>query len=272
MHKSAAIGIFDSGLGGLTVLPFLKAELPHEQLIYFGDTARTPYGSKSAKTILKFSSEITDFLLRRGIKALIIACNTATAIALPELRKKHPELPIFGIIQPVIQRLSRSAAPGERLLILGTKTTINSGLYESGLKVLRPDLELGAVACPTWVPLLEEGVRDGAFLDAAIQYHLPLDLVKNYDSLLLGCTHYPLLKNSLQRLYPGLKLYDPSESLVPVVKEGLSELKLLAEQKEAEDIFYASDLSSNFLNMITELLPGTDADTRFRDLSIPPEF
>ena len=267
-NRQSGIGIFDSGLGGLTTLPYLKELLPEERLIYFGDTARTPYGSKSPRTIREFSRQITRFLLSQDIKALLIACNTASAVALDSLREAFPDLPIFGIIRPTIEAIDRLAVPGERLLVLGTKRTINSGLYQTELKKVRPDLELTAVACPLWVNLVEEGITKGPFLEHALRYYLPEETARDFDSMLLGCTHYPILRPELERLYPSLKFYDPAAFQVPQLHDYLKAHDLLAEKREREDLFYASDLSENFHRMIETLIPGTDAVTRFRDLSI----
>lgn len=266
--KQSAIGIFDSGLGGLTTLPYLKELLPDERLIYFGDTARTPYGSKSPRTIQEFSKQITRFLLSKDIKALLIACNTASAVALESLQEAFPDLPIFGIIRPTIEAIHKLAAPGERLLVLGTKRTINSELYQTELRNVRPDLDLSAIACPLWVNLVEEGITEGPFLEQALRYYLPENLEQHYDSILLGCTHYPILRPELERLYPEVKFYDPAAFQVPKLVSYLKTHHLLADERQKEDLFYASDLSENFHRMIETLIPGTDAVTRFRDLSI----
>lgn len=251
--SEAAIGIFDSGLGGLTVLPYLRQILPEERIIYFGDTARTPYGSKSEATIGAFATEITNFLLSQKIKALLIACNTVSAVAVDLLRERFPQLPIFGIIEPAIAEVAAVATEGEAVLILGTKATIHSDLYGLGLSHLRPDLCLSSIACPTWVPLLEEGVRSGALLDAAIDYHLPPETMAQADSLILGCTHYPLLAPELQRRYPEIKLYNPSAYLPEQLAQYLAEQGLKSPEKTEPDLFYASDLSDNFQKMIREL-------------------
>ncbi|MDO5738156.1 MAG: glutamate racemase [Eubacteriales bacterium] len=254
--KNLKIGIFDSGLGGLTVLPFFQELLPKEQVVYFGDTARTPYGSKSNRTIINFALEITQFLEKEGVKAVLIACNTVSAIAIDSLREAFPSIPFFGIVEPAIEAVAREAEKGERIKIIGTRATISSKLYEEKLRLLRPDLELTATACPTFVPLIEEGLREGPLIKAAIDYHLPATELANCDSLLLACTHYPLLTSAIAELYPNLKLYNPAAYLIPGLVDYLQQNALLSNKKEAADIFYASDLSNNFRAMIAELAPA----------------
>ncbi|HUO51035.1 MAG TPA: glutamate racemase, partial [Gemmatimonadaceae bacterium] len=187
---AAPIGVFDSGLGGLTVVHELRRQLPAERLIYFGDTARVPYGPKSPDTVRRYAAEITEWLIAQGVKAVVVACNTATAHALPMLRERFP-LPVIGVIEPGARAAVRASASG-RIGVIGTSGTIASGAYERAIRALRPGAEVTSRACPLFVPLVEEGWLDTpATRLVADEYLRPL-AEHGCDALVLGCTHYPL--------------------------------------------------------------------------------
>src|SRR5690348_6087741 len=192
MPTSAPVGVFDSGIGGLTVAHEVIRQLPHESVLYFGDTARVPYGPKSPDTVRRYSREIAAFLTGEGIKTLVVACNTATAHALPALRDDVP-LPVIGVIEPGARAAVR-ATRGGHIGVIGTAGTIKSGAYERAIRELDPSVRITARACPLFVPLVEEGwVDHDATRMIARAYLAPL-LRENVDTVVLGCTHYPLLK------------------------------------------------------------------------------
>ena len=260
-----AIGFFDSGLGGLTSVPVLKRTLPNEKVLYFGDTARTPYGSKSPDTVCKFSAQIVDYLVSKNVKLIVIACNTVTAMALDVLREKHPEVPIVGVIDPTARRV---AADGVcNVGIIGTKVTIESGVYAESIHSLNPNINTYSLACPAFVPLIEEGIIDNEIMDLTIKYYMD-DFVKNnnIDSLILGCTHYPLIAANIKRIYPELKLYNSSAEVISDVVDILTEKDMLAGENDFPDRFYASDLSENFLRMTNTLFEGYDTKIKLKKL------
>src|SRR5437867_7921064 len=219
--NNAPLGVFDSGIGGLTVARALFERLPHESVIYFGDTARVPYGPKSPDTVRRYSAEILAYLLRRGVKAVVIACNTSTAHALPYLQA-HSSVPVVGVIEPGARAAVAATRTG-RIGVVGTAGTIASGAYERAIKALRPEATVYARACPLFVPLVEEGWFDHAATElVANEYLAPLRRA-GADVLVLGCTHYPLMKPLLGRvLGPAVTLVDSAEETAKVVAEDLT--------------------------------------------------
>ncbi len=204
------IGVFDSGVGGLTVVKALIETLPSESIIYFGDTARVPYGTKSKSTIVKFSLENVEFLLRFGVKCIVIACNTSSSWALPTLRK-YFKVPTIGVIRPGAQAAVQ-ATRNRRIGVIGTRATISSHAYEQAIHQLDHRIKVVSQSCPLFVPLVEEGwLNGGISVDIAHRY---LDAVKrqDIDTLILGCTHYPLLTPTIRRvLGPGVTLVDSAQ-------------------------------------------------------------
>ncbi|MBA3657659.1 MAG: glutamate racemase, partial [Gemmatimonadaceae bacterium] len=190
--SSAPIGVFDSGIGGLTVFRELIRQLPNESIVYFGDTARVPYGPKSPDTVLRYSQEIADFLGKQGVKALVVACNTATAHAVPALRT-NMKIPVIGVIDPGARAAAKATRSGS-VGVIGTAGTIRSRAYETAILNLLPDARISVAACPLFVPLVEEGwLETEATSLVASEYLTPLRDA-HIDTLVLGCTHYPLLK------------------------------------------------------------------------------
>jgi glutamate racemase len=219
-----AIGVFDSGVGGLTVVAALRRRLPRESILYLGDTARLPYGSKSAATVTRYTERNVAFLVERGVKAVVVACNTASALALPELELA---LPTWGVIEPGAQRAA--AASAGRVGVIGTEATVRSDAYPRALLRLRPDLAIASQACPLFVPLVEEGWLDDPVTEqVATRYLAPL-LAGGIDTLVLGCTHYPLLAPVLARVAgPAVRLVDSAEEVAEAVAAGLAERGLEA--------------------------------------------
>jgi glutamate racemase len=214
------IGIFDSGIGGLTVVKSVMERNPGYDIIYFGDTARTPYGTKSADTVIKYSVENIDFLLQHGAKIVVMACNTASSVAAHRVTETF-DVPIFEVVTPATeQAVNRSAK--FVVGVIGTRATINSGMYEKKIKKMKPDAKVYSVACPLLVPLVEEGWMNKPETMMIIKkYLLPLK-VRQIDTLILGCTHYPLLKDKIQRkIGKRVTIIDSSISVAEKVKSFL---------------------------------------------------
>lgn len=263
------IGFFDSGLGGLTCIPYLMKKLPEEKIIYFGDTARTPYGSKAVSTIRAFSMQIADFLVQNDVKMIVIACNTVSATCLDDLQKKFPQIPIVGIIDPAAALVSRVCGGSDRLGIIGTKVTVASGAYKEAIKSRTPNLAVFEKACPAFVPLIEEGIIQNDIMNLTIEYYLDDFILENrINTLVLGCTHYPLLQSNIKRMYPNLWIINPSEAVIGRIEEILEERDMFAKDSEYESTFYASDLSENFMNMIDRIFDETDVRVEFKNLDL----
>jgi glutamate racemase len=225
--NTAPLGVFDSGIGGLTVAHALFQCLPHESVIYFGDTARVPYGPKSPETVRRYSAEILDFLIRRGVKMVVVACNTSTAHALDFLRQRSP-VPVQGVIEPGA-RAAAAATRSGRIGVIGTAGTIASGAYERAIKALRPELVVLSQACPLFVPLVEEGWFDHPAAELVAREYLQPLQTAGVDVLVLGCTHYPLLQPLLARVMgPDVRLIDSAAETAATVRRELEASGLLA--------------------------------------------
>ena len=249
MTSSAAIGVFDSGIGGLTVVHELMRQLPGESIIYFGDTARVPYGPKSPETVRRYSREISTFLIEQGVKSIVVACNTATAHALPMLRDEIA-MPVIGVVKPGA-RAAVAASRSSRIGVIGTVGTINSGAYERAIRALSPNAEITARSCPLFVPLVEEGWLDhDATRLIAAEYLEPMSGA-GIDTLVLGCTHYPLLKPLLAaELGPDVRLIDSAEQTAAETARMLDDRGLRAPANLAPAYrFVASDAADHFLRV-----------------------
>ncbi len=265
------IGFFDSGLGGLTCIPNLFSELPQERVIYFGDTARTPYGSKAASTIRHYATQIADFLASKDVKMMVIACNTITATCLDELRARFPYMPIVGIIKPAAVRVASICDEFSRIGVIATKVTIASDDYNTMIKAQNPYLKVYSKATPAFVPLIEEGIIDNEIMNLTIRYYLDDFISENsIDTLVLGCTHYPIIRKNIHTIYPQLKIINPSYEIIPRIEEILRGKDMLAVENDRENIFYASDLSENFVNMIQKVLETEKSDLilKFKNLDL----
>lgn len=201
---SGPLGIFDSGIGGLTVVKEIVRELPSEEIVYFGDTARVPYGNKSPQTIVKFSLENARFLLKFGVKAIIVACNTSSSLALEAL-KKAVNVPVLGVISPAVKKAARISAKG-RIGIIGTRATVASMCYQQEIARINGRIKSFAQPCPLFVPLVEEGWVDNEVTLRIVERYLTPLLKKDIDTLILGCTHYPLLKKVIRKAV-GERIY-----------------------------------------------------------------
>lgn len=251
MSSSRPIGIFDSGIGGLTVAHEIMRQLPDESTVYFGDTARVPYGPKSPDTVCRYSREIAAFLRDQDVKAIVVACNTATAHALPMLRDELP-IPVLGVVEPGARAAVR-ASGGGRIGVIGTTGTVRSGAYERAILALEPDARITAKACPLLVPLVEEGWIDHPITrQVAHEYLEPLKN-EGISALVLGCTHYPLLKSLLCReVGPGVALIDSAAETAAELGRVLREEHLEAPAGAAATAthrFIASDDPLQFLQL-----------------------
>lgn len=239
MSDNRAIGIFDSGLGGLTVVKQIIKRLPLENIVYLGDTARIPYGTRSRDTIIKFSLDDANFLMGKKVKCVIIACNTASAYA-ADLLKQKLSVPVFDVIAPALKE-AKTVSPKGRIGVIGTQGTILSGAYDVPF----------SVACPLLVPFIEEG----EFRSRALKFVLSkyLKRFKNYkiDTLILGCTHYPIIKDLIKRaIGPKVKLVNPEEEVAIEVKNYLAENNMLAARKtQGKREFFITDMTERFLNI-----------------------
>jgi glutamate racemase len=263
------IGFFDSGLGGLTCIPHLTKALPEERIIYFGDTARTPYGSKSVRTICGFAIQIAEFLVDNNVKMIVIACNTVSSTCLVELQQKFPQIPILGIIEPTAKLVADMALEDNRVGIIGTKVTIQSQVYPELIHSFNPHVQVFQTPCAAVVPLIEEGIIQNDIMNLTLKYYLDDFILENrIDTLVLGCTHYPLIRGTLERMYPNLEIIDPSEIIVDNISSRLEELGIYALKAQEESVFYASDLSENFINMINRIFENTPVKIEFRNLEL----
>jgi len=239
------IGVFDSGVGGLTVHRALRRALPKEKLLYLGDTARVPYGNKSKATVTRYSLEIGRFLESKGIKLLVVACNSASALALPAL-KRGLSVPVVGVIGPAV-RAARSASRSGRIGVIGTEATLKSGAYQKALAHGSEPVRVRAAACPLFVPLVEEGWWEGAVPEGAARKYLGPMKSAGIDSLILGCTHYPLLKPLLKKvLGPRVNLIDCGTETARETASVLTEHGLARRSGKGSETFYVTDAAERF--------------------------
>ena len=243
--KNHPIGIFDSGLGGLTVVKAIQKELPGEKLVYFGDTARIPYGTKSPDTIIRYARQIIRFFRKtQKVKCVVVACNTSSAWALESMRKEFP-IPILGVIEPGAYAAVEVTRNG-RIGVIGTEGTIASGAYPRAIHHLSPKAKVYSKACPLFVPLVEEGKLTGPVTEAIAREYLKPLLKQNIDTLVLGCTHYPLLKRTLSKVAgPKVKIVDSAEESARSLHRNL-EMHGVEMNGHGGGKYFVSDLSRKF--------------------------
>ncbi len=255
IHKNNyAIGVFDSGLGGLTVVKELIRQLPNENIVYFGDTARVPYGTKSRESIIRFSKENVLFLLEQKVKMIVVACNTSSSVALPNLRRLF-SLPIIGVIEPGAKKAVETTR-NKRIGVIATLATINSGAYTKNIQGFNRAIKVTGKTCPLFVPLAEEGwFKKKATFDIAKEYLTPMIKAK-VDTLILGCTHYPLLKSVVQKVVgKNVVLVDSAKEIAFKVKDILKEMNLeRVKQGGPRRVFYVSDQPEHFLGLARRFL------------------
>lgn len=248
-RKDRAIGIFDSGIGGLTVLREIKRILPHEDIIYFGDTARVPYGTKSKATVIKFAIQDADFLVDLKVKIIVVACNTASSLSLKVLKRRY-DIPVVGVIEPGTQK-AVNTTKNMRIGVIGTKATISSGIYEREIKKVNSEIDILSISCPLFVPLVEENWLGGSVTREIAERYLKPFKKKNIDTLILGCTHYPLLRPIIKKtLGRSVKLVDSARATAEKVKRILYNKGIYKKKtNRAGYRFYVSDEPKLFKNI-----------------------
>jgi len=268
IDKNAPVGVFDSGVGGLTVAREIMRNLPSEKIVYFGDTARVPYGSKSKDTVIRYSSQIVHFLREQNVKAIVIACNTASAFALEAVQDKL-DIPVLGVIEAGA-RVAAEETKNKRVGVIGTVGTVGSGIHESYLKRLNPEITVIGKACPLFVPLVEEGwLHDPVTVEVASRYLQELKDEQG-DTLILGCTHYPLIRSTIQEVMgEKVRLVNPAYETALELKSLLTKMDLLStgeQQAEFPYRFYVSDLADEFKEFANSILPYDVTMTRKIDI------
>ncbi|MDG2307351.1 MAG: glutamate racemase [Candidatus Binatia bacterium] len=257
-----AIGVFDSGVGGLTVLHELSRQMPRENLIYLGDTARVPYGPKSGETITRYAIETADFFVDRGVKLMVVACNTTTALALDLLRQRYP-IPVIGVIEPGA-RAALKATRNQRVGVIGTEATVASGAYAQHLRAVAPEVEIFTRACPMFVPLAEEGWTANDVARRTVATYLASLKKSGIDTMILGCTHYPLLAKAIgDYMGPRVRLVDSAEETAREVKKVLSAEKLARKTGKGSASFFVTDLAERFTR-IGERFYGSSVSSAVR--------
>ena len=260
---SSPVGVFDSGIGGLTVAKEIMRQLPNEQIIYFGDTARVPYGNKSKETVTEYSLQIADFLRAKGVKCILIACNTASAVALETLQEKL-DIPVIGVVEPGAKAATQ-ATKNNRIGVIATRGTIGSGIYERLLKKTNPEVTVFGKACPLFVPLVEEGMTDHRITREVIELYLTELLGKDIDALVLGCTHYPLIRKQIMEFVgPAVTLVNPAYEATRALAHLLKEegMEAPARPEQPKHTFYVSDGEERFRAFANSILPCEMIETR----------
>ena len=256
-RKYAPIGVFDSGVGGLTVAREIMRQIPNERMIYFGDTARVPYGNKSQDTVIRYSRQITRFLQTNQVKSIVVACNTASAYALDTL-EKETDIPMIGVVKPGAKAAVQETKNG-CIGVIGTEATVSSRLYDRYIKMLKQSASIHAKACPLFVPLVEEGLWEDPVTDEIASRYLTVLVDSGIDTLILGCTHYPLLRSTIAKtIGDGIHLVNPAYETALELKRMLEEKVLLNDKKpslgENQYQFYVSDKAQKFMTFANSIL------------------
>lgn len=255
--KYAPIGVFDSGVGGLTVAREIMRQIPNERMIYFGDTARVPYGSKSQDTVIRYSRQIARFLQAHEVKTIVVACNTASAYALDTLEKEI-DIPLIGVVKPGANAAVHETKNG-CIGVIGTEATVGSKLYDQYIKQLKETAKIFAKACPLFVPLVEEGLWEDPVTDEIASRYLTELVDSGIDTLILGCTHYPLLRSTIAKtIGERVHLVNPAYETALELKKMLEEKELLNDKKptlgENQYQFYVSDKAQKFITFANSIL------------------
>ncbi|PRQ04926.1 glutamate racemase [Enhygromyxa salina] len=268
------IGVFDSGVGGLTVLAALRERLPNERFLYLGDTARLPYGSKSPDTVRRYARQAAGKLVERGVKLLVIACNTASAVAVDDLAQAFAPLPVIGVVEPGAAAACAATRSGH-VLITGTEGTVSGGAYQRAMLARRPNLKIDAVACPMFVALAEEGWIDGPIPEAVARRYLELELAgperTRVDTVVLGCTHFPVLRSVLERVCgPTVTFVDSAQTTAAVVADVLTRQRLASSTPDPSNPvqLLATDAPARFARVGSVFLghPLTPTEVELLDL------
>ncbi len=257
MHRDAPIGVFDSGVGGLTVAREIMRQIPNEKIIYFGDTARLPYGDKSRKTVTRYSEQIVRFLKTFQVKTIVVACNTASAYALDTL-EKDIDIPIVGVIKPGAKTAVDVTQNG-RIGVIATEATISSQMYTKYITNLNPSVTIYEKACPLFVPLVEEGLWEDPVTDEIVRRYLTELIDIDIDTLILGCTHYPLIRSTLRRIIGDkVTLVNPAYETAIELRQLLSKMNMLNEETPGlgsnQYQFYVSDKAEKFVRFANSII------------------
>lgn len=267
LSPESPVAVFDSGVGGLTVVSRLRELLPSENFIYLGDTARVPYGGKSRETIERYSLEIGAWLVSQGAKMIVVACNSASALALETLRQAVP-VPVVGVIVPGVEAALAATKTGH-IAVIGTKATVGSGAYERSLRERRDSIRVTSVACPLLVPLIEEGLLEDEITDAVLTRYLAPVLDSDADTLVLGCTHYPLLAKAIGRVAgPEISLVDSAANCARAVRAQLERMEALAPRSVQGSLHINfTDSPDGFFQVVGRELGLAAADVAVRQIS-----
>ena len=266
LQADLPIGVFDSGIGGLTVAREIMRQMPNERIVYFGDTARVPYGGKSRETVTRYARQIVRFLLSQKVKAVAVACNTASALALPEIETECP-VPVIGVIRPGAKTAVACTKNG-RIGVIGTKATVSSGAYTEYIRQIMPSAEVFGQPCPLFVPLVEEGLWEDPVTDEIARRYLASLLDSRIDTLIMGCTHYPLLRSLLKEVAgENVQLINPAYETAQVLGQLLDDRKMRHAPVTTEDEtgryrFFASDSAEQFRDFANRILPHHVIETR----------
>lgn len=257
LNKDAPIGVFDSGVGGLTVVREIMRQIPNERIIYFGDTARLPYGSKSRETVTRFSGQIVRFLNTFQVKTIVVACNTASAYALDVLEKES-DIPMIGVVKPGA-RVAAEVTKNGRIGLIATEATVGSRIYPKYIQDLNKNVTIYQKACPLFVPLVEEGLLEDPVTDEIARRYLTELIDIDIDTLILGCTHYPLIRSTLRKIMgEGVTLVNPAYETARELKEMLAGYDLLCEEPpglgDNRYQFYVSDKAEKFLSFANSII------------------
>ena len=246
MSNSKPIGIFDSGIGGLTVANAIQKYLPEEQIIYFGDTAHLPYGDKAASSIIEYSKTIAAFLLEHDVKIIVIACNTASSLAFEQVKRVAGNVPVINVIDPVVSAVAQNGQ-SKNVGVIGTRATILSGEYEKRIVASNAEISVKSLATPLLVPMIEEHIMDDEVGKLVIDKYLSQEHLANIDSLILGCTHYPLIRDLVETQYDGsVKVIDSADIVGKYVLEYLTQNNMKSDHLSGDHHFYVSDYTDSF--------------------------
>lgn len=267
LQSDLPIGVFDSGIGGLTVASAIARELPHERIFYFGDMARCPYGDRTPDEVREFSHQVLDYLVRLGVKLAVVACNTATATALPELRKRFG-IPVVGVVQPGA-RAAQRVTSGGRIGIIGTNVTIASGAYEQAIYDLNRGVSAYSLACPPFVPLVEQGRWSGTDVLQTVHQALQPLVASDIDTLILGCTHYPLLQDAISKVMgPEVRLISSAEETAVEVREILEVKRGLSVQRSGPNQYYTTGDGTRMAEVLTSWMGVANPEQYIHRVSI----
>lgn len=257
LDKYAPIGVFDSGVGGLTVAREIMRNLPSERIVYFGDTARVPYGSKSKQTVIRYCKQIVRFLMTQNVKAIVVACNTASALALDEIESEI-DIPIIGVMKPGA-RVAVAATKKKKIGVIATESTIRSGMYTKFIQDIDPEISVAGKACPLFVPLVEEGWLKDPVTDEVARRYLQEMKDAQVDALILGCTHYPLLRSTVMSIMgEEVQLVNPAYETAQELGRLLDSMNLRNPGVKEEEFpyrFYVSDAADKFKQFANSILP-----------------